>query len=138
MKKFVLRGMVVLLLVGGVLVVNAVWFEPFFIRAFYERVFIEFAFDSPEILTNLHMVEQFGMQAHNKELIDYSEIEYSRQAERLRHNLVVLHSYDTSGQELEPMFDQRDFHEVMLENSAMPLTLLEQVVNRSISLHRNS
>ena len=90
-----------LLLVGGVLVVNAVWFKPFFIRAFYERVFIEFAFDSPELLTTLHMVEQFGMQAHNKELNDYSEAEYSKQAERLRHNLAVLHSYDTSGMDTQ-------------------------------------
>jgi uncharacterized protein (DUF885 family) len=101
MKKFVLRGVVMLLLVGGVLVVNAVWFKPFFIRAFYERVFIEFAFDSPELLTTLHMVEQFGMQAHNKELNDYSEAEYSKQAERLRHNLAVLHSYDTSGMDTQ-------------------------------------
>ena len=78
-------------------VVNATWFKPVFIRAFYERVFIEFAFDSPELLSSLRLVEQFGIQGHNKELDDRSEAQATRQAERLRQNLDVLHRYDASG-----------------------------------------
>jgi len=79
------------------LVVNVIWFKPIFVRAFYERVFIEFAFNSPEILSSLGLVEQFGIQGHNKELNDMSEAEAIRQSERLRRNLDMLHSYDVSG-----------------------------------------
>ena len=97
MKKTIFRTVGVLLLLLVAFVVNATWFKPLFIRTFYERVFIEFAFDSPELLSSLHLVEQFGVQAHNKKLNDLSEAEVTRQAERLRHNLDVLHSYEVSG-----------------------------------------
>ena len=97
MKKIVLRSLGVLALVLVAFVANAIWFKPVFIRAFYERVFIEFAFDSPELLSSLRLVEQFGIQSHNKQLNDLSEAEAARQAERLRRNLAMLHSYDTSG-----------------------------------------
>ncbi len=101
MKKILLRSAGVLLLLLVTFVVNATWFKPVFIRAFYERVFIEFAFDSPELLSSLRMVEQFGVQAHNKELNDLSDAAAARQAERLRHNLDVLHSYDVSGMDAQ-------------------------------------
>ena len=97
MKKTIFRTIGVLLFLLVAFVVNAAWFKPLFIRTFYERVFIEFAFDSPELLSGLHLVEQFGVQAHNKKLNDLSEAEATRQAARLLHNLDVLHSYDVSG-----------------------------------------
>ncbi|HEX8506721.1 MAG TPA: DUF885 family protein, partial [Hymenobacter sp.] len=101
MKKFLLRGLGVVLLLLVALVVNAAWFKPIFIREFYERVFIEFAFDSPQLLSTLRMVEGVGMQAHNKELDDYSEANRIKQVERLHRNLDVLHSYDTSSMDAQ-------------------------------------
>jgi uncharacterized protein (DUF885 family) len=97
MKKIILRTLAVLLLVVAVLVVNTIWFKPFFIRAFYERVFAKFAFDSPEMLSQLRLVEGLGIQGHNRKLNDVSEAEANRQFQFLRETQATLHSYDTTG-----------------------------------------
>ena len=41
-----------LLLAGAVFVVNLVWFRPFSLDLFFEKVFIEEALDKPELLTD--------------------------------------------------------------------------------------
>ena len=97
MKKIVLRTLAALLLVVIVLVVNAIWFKPFFIRAFYERVFAQVAFDSPELLSRLRLVEGLGIQGHNQKLDDASEANNTRTLARLRDDLATLHRYDTTG-----------------------------------------
>ncbi|WP_205701564.1 DUF885 domain-containing protein [Hymenobacter rigui] len=97
MKKVFLRTLAIILLLLAVLVVNTIWFKPFFIRAFYERVFAEFAFDSPELLSRLRLVEGIGIQRHNRKLNDASEAEATRQIAKLRETLATLHRYDTTG-----------------------------------------
>jgi uncharacterized protein (DUF885 family) len=97
MKKIILRTLGLLLLVIVVLVVNTIWFKPFFIRAFYEKVFVQLAFDSPELLSRLRLVEGLGIQGHNRKLDDASEAQVSRTLSRLRADLTTLHSYDTTG-----------------------------------------
>ena len=97
MKKIILRALGVLLLLIVALVVNTIWFKPFFIRAFYEKVFAQVAFDSPELLSRLRLVEGVGMQGHNRQLDDASDEEASRQFRRLRADLATLHRYDTTG-----------------------------------------
>ena len=97
MKKIILRTLAVLLLIIAVLVINTVWFKPFFIRTFYEKVFVQVALDSPEMLSSLHMVEGLGIQGHNRKLDNASDAEGTRIMERLRADLATLHSYDTTG-----------------------------------------
>ncbi len=97
MKKIILRTLGVVALVIAGLVVNIVWFKPLFIRAFYEKVFVQFAFDSPELLSSLHLVEGLGIQGHNARLDDASDAQQDRLMARLRQNLATLHSYDTTG-----------------------------------------
>ena len=97
MKKIILRTLAALLLVLIVLVVNTIWFKPFFIRAFYEKVFAQVAFDSPELLSQLRLVEGVGIQGHNRKLDDASEAKSTQQLARLRDDLATLHRYDTTG-----------------------------------------
>ena len=97
MKKAILRTLGVLLLLIAALVINIVWFRPIFKRAFYEKVFIQFAFDSPELLSRLRLLEGLGIQGHNARLDDASEAQTDRLMVRLRENLATLHSYDTTG-----------------------------------------
>ncbi|TGD81508.1 DUF885 domain-containing protein [Hymenobacter wooponensis] len=97
MRKALLRVIGLLLLLLMAFVVNVVWFKPVFIRLFYERVFAELLFDMPQLLSTFRLVEPLGIQAHNKKLDDYSEAEHDKQAKRLRRNLDILHSYDTTG-----------------------------------------
>ena len=97
MKKIVLRTLGVLLLLVVVLVVNTIWFKPFFIRAFYEKVFAQVAFDSPELLSRLRLVEGVGIQGHNRKLDDASDAQDTETLARLRTDLATLHRYDTTG-----------------------------------------
>lgn len=93
LKRLLLAAVVAL----TVLIVNGVWFKPFSIRVFYERVFLEFALESPELLTSLHLLEGLGIRGHNAKLDDRSQQAADAQLAKLKQNLDMLHSYDTSG-----------------------------------------
>ncbi|CAN5564337.1 DUF885 domain-containing protein [soil metagenome] len=102
MLKRVLKwlGALVLLLivVAAVFVVNAIWFRPWSLNVFYEKAFIEFVFDEPELLTSLGMMEQFGITAHSGKLGDVSPAHQQKQFDRLRKNLEQLRAYPISRQ----------------------------------------
>jgi hypothetical protein len=56
MRKPILKAVAamiaVALLVATVFVVNLVWFRPFSLNLFYEKIFISFALRNPELLTS--------------------------------------------------------------------------------------
>src|SRR5205823_14390096 len=54
----------------AVLLVNLIWFRPWSLNLFYEKVFAELLFDHPEILSTLGLVQQFGSTGHNGKLDD--------------------------------------------------------------------
>jgi hypothetical protein len=59
MKKLLrwgVRGLLGLLLVAGGLLAHTLWFKPLKIEWFYERVFADYAFNSPELLSSLRML----------------------------------------------------------------------------------
>ena len=43
--------------VVGTFVVNLVWFKPFSIRLFYERVFVRVLLDDPELLSQIGILD---------------------------------------------------------------------------------
>ncbi|MBV9618760.1 MAG: DUF885 domain-containing protein, partial [Verrucomicrobia bacterium] len=67
-----LGGILLVLLLIAAIVINAVWFRPWFLNVFYEKVFVEFVFDEPELLSSIGLVEQFGITGHNARLNDAS------------------------------------------------------------------
>lgn len=84
-------------LVGAVFVVNAVWFKPFSINVFYERVFLEFALKDPELLSRIRILEQFGLRFHHDDLTPASLERTHELNEKLRNDLTTLRRYDSSG-----------------------------------------
>ena len=46
-------------------VVNLVWFRPFSLDPFYEKTFITFVPENPELLTSIDITEQFDYRRHN-------------------------------------------------------------------------
>ena len=50
--------------------------------------------------------------------------------------LKILELRERAKQQLGPKFDLRDFHDVVLKNGALPLEILEQVVNQYIAARR--
>lgn len=94
MLKWLLRIFgVALLLVAG-FAINAIWFKPISSRVFYERVFLEYGLQSPELLTQLRLLESFGLRSHNAKLDDRSQQAGDLQLAKLKNDLATLRSYD--------------------------------------------
>ena len=91
--KWLLGIVAVLFLVVAVLAVNAIWFRPWSLNVFYEKVFVQVLFEEPELLSSLGLVEQFGITGHNGKLSDESPAHQQKQFDRLRQNLADLHAY---------------------------------------------
>jgi uncharacterized protein (DUF885 family) len=83
----------VLLLVAIVFAVNAIWFRPWSLNVFYEKVFIEFVLNEPELLSTLGLVEQFGITGHSGKLSDASPAGQQRQIELTKKDLRELREY---------------------------------------------
>lgn len=94
MLKWLLRifGVALLLLAG--FAINAIWFKPISSRVFYERVFLEYGLQSPELLTQLRLLESFGLRSHNAKLDDRSQQAGDLQLAKLNNDLATLRSYD--------------------------------------------
>lgn len=91
--KWLLGVIVLLLLVAAILAVNAIWFRPWSLNVFYEKVFAEVMFDHPELLSSLGLVEQFGFTRHNGKLDDESPAQQEKEFQRLKRDLAQLRSY---------------------------------------------
>src|SRR5678815_5383932 len=83
----------VVLIAIAIFLVNLVWFRPWSLNLFYEKVFAEIVFDHPEILSTLGLVEQFGITSHNGKLDDESPAHQQHESERWKRDLVQLHRY---------------------------------------------
>jgi uncharacterized protein (DUF885 family) len=91
--KWLLAIVGVLLLVAIVFAANAIWFRPWSINVFYEKVFIEVLLDEPELLTQLGLVERLGITGHSGRLSDISLAKQQKTIERTKRNLQQLRSY---------------------------------------------
>jgi uncharacterized protein (DUF885 family) len=88
----------VALLAATVFVVNLVWFRPFSLNLFYEKIFVKFALQNPELLTSIGMAEQFGYRRHNAHLGDASVARVARDFEAWHGYLNDLKAYDPARQ----------------------------------------
>ena len=82
------RIVLLLLFVVGVGLVNLIWFKPFSIRMFYDKMFVELAFESPEMVTSLGIPVIYDM--YKDELDDASDAENKRSFARLKKNYATL------------------------------------------------
>ena len=86
------------IIAGTVFTLNLVWFRPWSLNLFYERVFIRFALERPELLTSIGIAEQFGYRRHNAHLDDESVAHVLKEQARLRQELADLRAYDVARQ----------------------------------------
>jgi uncharacterized protein (DUF885 family) len=87
-----------LLLIAAVFVTNLVAFRPFSLNLFYEKIFVSFLLDNPELLTQIGIAEQFGYRKHNAHLNDESQAKVDRDFALWRGYLADLKSYDPASQ----------------------------------------
>ena len=91
--RWAFRGVLLLLLAITLLVLHSLYFKPLSIRIFYERVFAEFALDSPQIVSSLGMLPP-SIDWLSDELDDYSIAKGDAQMAKLKNDLATLRSYD--------------------------------------------
>jgi uncharacterized protein (DUF885 family) len=83
----------VLVIVVAVFLINLIWFRPWSLNLFYDKVFAEVLFDHPELLSALGLVEQFGITSHNGKLDDESPAHQQREFDRFKKDLTQLREY---------------------------------------------
>src|SRR4029077_7813568 len=102
MFKRILKWLGAITAVVGIAVViflvNLIWFRPWILNLFYEKVFAEILFDHPEILSTLGLVEQIGLTGHNGKLDDESPAHQQREFDRWKRDLAQLRQYPVDRQ----------------------------------------
>ncbi len=96
--KWLLAIVAVLVVTITIFLVNLIWFWPWSLNLFYEKVFVEAVWQEPELLSSLGLVEQFGITGHNARLGDGSPAHEREGAARMRKDLEQLHEYPLSRQ----------------------------------------
>jgi uncharacterized protein (DUF885 family) len=100
MFKRLAKWLAVLLLVvlvsGAALGAHTWYAKPISINWFYTRVFMQFALDNPELLTQLRLLDQFGIKGHNARLGDASLAHGNAQLAKLERDYATFRSYDRS------------------------------------------
>ena len=92
--KWVGLTLVVLLVLGGAFVAHSWYFKPVNINIFFARAFLQVALESPEMLSSIHVLEQFGIKGHNAELDDDSIAAGDRLFNHMKESREVLLSYE--------------------------------------------
>src|SRR5216110_1564302 len=77
----------------AIFLINLIWFRPWSLNLFYEKVFAEVIFDHPELLSTLGLVEQFGITNHSGKLDDESPAHQQREFDRWKRDLAQLREY---------------------------------------------
>jgi uncharacterized protein (DUF885 family) len=88
----------VLLIVLAIFLINLIWFRPWSLNLFYEKVFAQVLFEEPELLSSIGLVERFGITGHNAKLSDASPAHQQRYFDRAKKNLEDLRAYPLAKQ----------------------------------------
>ncbi|HWY41282.1 MAG TPA: DUF885 domain-containing protein [Chthoniobacterales bacterium] len=91
--KWFFSIILVLIVVAAIFLINLIWFRPWSLNLFYEKVLLETAFSEPELLTQLGLVEQFGITGHSGKLSDESPAHQQMVIDRWKKDLEQLHEY---------------------------------------------
>jgi uncharacterized protein (DUF885 family) len=83
----------VVIVLGGAFMAHSWYFKPVNINIFFARAFLQVALESPEMLSTIHVLEQFGIRGHNAELDDESRAAGDRMFAHLKESREILLSY---------------------------------------------
>ncbi len=87
------RTILAFLLILILFVLHSVYFKPINIRIFFERVFIEYGFQDPQLMSSLRMVPPW-LDWFSDELTDLSLAHEEKLNKKVRDDLATLRSYD--------------------------------------------
>jgi uncharacterized protein (DUF885 family) len=105
-----LTAVAVMLLVFGIWFAKLIWFKPFNIDTFFERVYIEFLWNDPEALSQTGVLKPFWFSGYKNELTDVSPAATRRMAKVGRDNLEILEDYNKHGLNPKQVVSYDVFH----------------------------
>lgn len=98
-KFWIGRTLLVLLLIGGLWLTNLIWFKPFNIKHFYDKLFVQLALDSPETTTQLGIPVIYDW--YKDDLDDISPAKQVESYSKLKADYETLMSYNFEKQSPE-------------------------------------
>ena len=91
--KIIASLVLVLVLGAGLWIANVGFYKPYSIDLFYNRVFVRFLLESPELVTSL-APHPLGIRYFDRRLSDASVAAQQKQAAFVKSELDTLHAYD--------------------------------------------
>ena len=74
--------------------INLIFYKPFNINIFFERLFISYAWEDPELLSKLGILDKYGIKIHYNKLTDLSNKHIYEDLKYTVKELEILESYD--------------------------------------------
>jgi uncharacterized protein (DUF885 family) len=105
MKKKILLLFTVLILLGAAWIINLIWFKPFNIRHFYDRIMVEMMLDNPELITMYRIPVLYNMT--RSKLTDASDDALRKWFDRNRKTHQMLLRYDYENQSTKNQLNTR-------------------------------
>ncbi|MCC5944491.1 MAG: DUF885 family protein [Bernardetiaceae bacterium] len=94
-----------IILIAMLWVINLVFYKPFSIEVFYERMFFEFGLEDPELMSRLRILDNVGITFHNSKLKSIAaKDKEKRYDEFVVRNMNLLLSYKRSKQNERQLF----------------------------------
>ncbi|SFF52471.1 DUF885 domain-containing protein [Thermoflexibacter ruber] len=87
-----------ILLLPTIWLINTVWYKPFDIDDFYERLVIQHGLEQPEEMSRFKFWKKYGIDFYNDELSDISVETSLQRSTRLKRDFEMLRSYKRSKQ----------------------------------------
>ena len=98
--RWSLRLALVVTLLVALFVGHSIWFKPLSINIFFERVFAEYLFKNPEMMSGMRILPAW-MNWYNDDLADASLAFEDQMREKLKNDYATLRSYDRSALDSE-------------------------------------
>jgi uncharacterized protein (DUF885 family) len=98
-KFWTSRTILILFLIGIFWLTNLIWFRPFNIEYFYDKIFVELAIDSPELTTSMGIPILYDRS--KDELDDISDAKQWESFNKMKEDYETLMSYDFESQSEE-------------------------------------
>ena len=93
------RSILLLLTIAIIWTVNLIWFKPFSVRLFYDKLFVELAVSNPELVTQMGIPVLYDM--YKADLSDVSDKKSWEEFRKLKADYETLLSYDFESQSPE-------------------------------------
>ena len=108
--RWSLRLALAFTLLVALFIAHSIWFKPLHIRIFFDRVFAEYLFKNPEMMSGMRILPAW-MNWYNDDLADASLAFEDQMREKLENDYATLRSYDRSAldSETQVSYDMLDY-----------------------------